>query len=160
MVKAFSGPSSPFLSVTAFFPPNSVRLVLALALMLKMASTTNVDNFYDDQYVQINDLFAEPTDWDALNHGLDQALADPFLPRLHRAEYEALRAWDSEERQMHIERANDAIEDLRLVYEAEGRDQPEVDEILDPLREMVKAVVDDSVSLTDEEYVAPCHRNM
>ena len=78
----------------------------------------NQNAFYQAQHDEIEALFQaqeDEGDWSALSRMCDEALSDPFLPRWHRAKYEAIRAWDAgvmaEE---HIKRAKDVIEDIKL----------------------------------------------
>ncbi|KAK5129864.1 hypothetical protein LTR08_002741 [Meristemomyces frigidus] len=111
----------------------------------------NQHALYDAQYKQINDLFMteEDTDWPQISRLIDQALRDPFLPRWHRAEFEIIRSWDAgylaEE---HIRRAKEAIEDMRQVLLAHGRNEAHIKDRLAPLNDMV-AVMENSLVDSD-----------
>ncbi|KAK5136616.1 hypothetical protein LTR08_002630 [Meristemomyces frigidus] len=98
--------------------------------------------FYDAEHEMIDGLFQsdEGEDWDKLCGHLDDALANPFLPRWYRAKYEAIRAWDSDFPEENIQRAKDAVEDMRLVLEADDRDADYQEERLGGLRVMIEAV--------------------
>lgn len=56
----------------------------------------------------------------------------------YRTKYETIRAWDSNSPEENIQRAKDGIEDMKLVLEAEGRNDQA--ESLGPLEGMLEAV--------------------
>ena len=89
----------------------------------------NRHRFYDAEHDMIRDLFQtakSDDDWEKLTVALDNALANPPLPRWYRAEYEAIRAWTSELPEENIQRAKDVVEDMRMVMQAEDRDEASV----------------------------------
>ena len=98
---------------------------------LSPAATTdrmrNQHEFYDAEHEMINNLFQSvdsDEDWDKLCGHLDDALANPFLPRWYRGIYEAMRAWDSDFPEENIQRAKDAVEDMRLVSDTDPTTRP------------------------------------
>ncbi|KAK5113884.1 hypothetical protein LTR85_010417 [Meristemomyces frigidus] len=109
----------------------------------------NQHALYDAQHAHISRLFKqeENTPWAELNREVDDALADQY-----RAQYEAIRAWDSGyEAEAHIQRGKDAVEDMRLVMDAEGRTAEEIEERLPSVIRMIAAVEGE---LTDGESEA------
>ncbi|KAK4540268.1 hypothetical protein LTR36_009673 [Oleoguttula mirabilis] len=84
--------------------------------------------FPDVESETIEALFPEadsPVDWDQLCGHVDDALANLFLPHWYRGEYEAIRAWHSDFPKQNIQRAKDAVEDMRGVLEADDHDEGE-----------------------------------
>lgn len=112
----------------------------------------NRNALYSAQYDQISALFMteEDTDWPQISRLIDQALRDPFLPHWHRAEFEAI--WACEARSLaeeHIQRAKDAIEDMRHMLLAQDKDDAHITERLAPPNEMVAAVESDLAESSD-----------
>ena len=113
----------------------------------------NQHAFYDSQHEEVNAIFqAEEIDWDRLTPLLNNALADPHLPRWYRAKFEAIAACDGDydSAKEHIERAKEVIEDMRAVLDAEGRDSAYIEERLAPVVEMVTAIEEDLAEVSEE----------
>ena len=65
--------------------------------------------------------------------------------------HEVIRALSAgQHAEEHIQRAKDAIEDMRQIRLAEGGDEEDIDDELRPLNDMVRAVEDDLVDVESE----------
>lgn len=118
----------------------------------RTGSQAIVHAFYNEQYDDVDRPFEEGnTNSPELLRRLDAALLDAFLPRWYRAEYETMRAWSAgENAEEHMERAKDAIEDIREVLPAEDRDNQYIEDRPAPLNEMVEAVESDLAEVGNE----------
>lgn len=67
----------------------------------------------------------------------------------YRGEYEAVRAWHSEAPEENIQRARAALDDMRLVLQAQDHDEVYQDARLRPLLNMIEA----AEQALEEEYV-------
>ncbi|KAK5132784.1 hypothetical protein LTR08_008669 [Meristemomyces frigidus] len=84
----------------------------------------NQNDFYAAEYDEIETMFeADEIDWATLTPRIATALADPFLPRWHRANLEALAVCDDDcdfdTAREHIQHAKEAIADMREVLRAD-----------------------------------------
>lgn len=111
-----------------------------------MAGSTRTDPFeqqhrqYDAQYEAIGAMYdpedGTETDWKSLAPLVEEALNDPALPRLHRAEFHIINAWYSNEPEVKLGFAREVIDDMVQVLQADGRSLQQIDARLMALREM------------------------
>lgn len=116
--------------------------------------------FYDQQYKHIIQIFTEgeeedeAVDWNVLYPMLAEALANPYLPRLHRAKYHVLAAAadnvDMEAAREHIICAEELVTDMLEVLHTQGRSPESVEACARPIAKEVRLLKDDLEEVTDE----------
>ncbi|KAK5110612.1 hypothetical protein LTR62_005651 [Meristemomyces frigidus] len=106
----------------------------------------NTHAFYDDEHQRIIEMFqgaVEEEEWEALSIHLDDALANPSLPRWYRAEYEAIRAWTSGRPEEHIQRAKEVVQEMSLAMEAnDDHHEHQLQPILDMIEVAEEGILD------------------
>ncbi|OQO11653.1 hypothetical protein B0A48_03380 [Cryoendolithus antarcticus] len=103
---------------------------------------SNQNRFYRDQEARIMAMFQdESSDWDRLTNELDEALADPFLPRLDRANFHAIRALSAgTDAQEHIDRARTTMQGIVEYLKVIEKSDEEIEVLMAPLKDLVDTV--------------------
>jgi hypothetical protein len=101
---------------------------------------------YHNNYKRITEKFealVTQEDADELLVEVDSALADPYLPRQFRSEYNVMRAmYGGEDAAVYVAAAEKAVQSVVEVYRAEGRSEETIKKDLEGVNEAIQAFKD------------------